>query len=355
MSPTQQTKILTTAPHCWHKLLFLSAVALVVLGCGEAATKQAIETTPQPTPVTALHVTEESITTSITAPNETEAKLVAIEIRLDEFAADNAKLVEEKRQLESNIEQLKATLTQKEILIGGFDDPDRLLALLEEKTSELESAEDDLDIPLTSSGPCGVFRLSGTELLKLRWTNDERNDFEPRTLSYTDGAVWWEKTGTDIGHEIGGYDLPRGQLRPHLQRNPDTVTAFKVLKDRNHFFHFEWFAMLSDDYKGSKLDTEDALMTDMEGLLGANFYMEAAVLGVDANCDWGLITVPRQGPTFSNSFLTTVRPAYGQDGDWARWFVDLEFKDYGCDARPAPYSSTRYDEKTHSFIKQCPE
>jgi len=289
------------------------------------------------------------------ALNETKAKMEAIEKRLDEFVIDNAKLREEKWQLESDIEQLKASLSQKEILIEAFDDPDRLLALLEETTSELKSAEDDLDIPLTSSGPCGVFRLSGTELLKLRWTNDDRNDFEPRTLSYTHGAVWWEKTGTDIGHEIGGYDIRKQQLRPHLQRNPDTVTAFKVLKDRNHFFHFEWFAMLSDDYKGSKLDTEDALVTDMEGLLGASFYMEAAVLGVDENCNWGLITVPRNGPIFSNSLLTTVRPAYGQDGDWARWFVDFEFKDYGCDARPAPYSSTRYDEKTHSFVKQCPE
>ena len=263
---------------------------------------------------------------------------------LEEIAAANDALIELNTGLEGKVARIESSLQEIRTLIELFGEEDAFFELLMDQQSTIDSLIDAADVPLYSSGPCGVFRLSGTELLKLRWSLDDRDDIDPRDSS----SVWWEKTGIDIGHEIQGYDLERRELWPHLQRGPDHVMAFRVAEGRNHFFHVEWVAALSDDYHGSRLYIEDGWHWDMEDLLGASQYMQAAVLGVDESCNWGIYL------TAMNSYLTTQRPTHGQDGDWARWFVEFRAKDYSCDERPAPYNSTRYDAEADRFVRECP-
>ena len=275
-------------------------------------------------------------------------KLAAANQEIKEITAAHDALTEANAALESKITELEASVEERDALLELFDEEDGFLELLKEKQSTIDSLIGSVGNLLVSSGPCGVFRLSGSELLKLRWIDDHKDDFNPiNKWRGVDGAVWWENTGVHLGHEVDGYSVEPRELWPAMQRAPDKVKAFKVLDDRNHFFHVEWHANI--DYRGTKLDREDNNIVDLEGLLGASVYMVSGILGVDENCEWGI--VPIDGTKiFPNSGITTRGEGYGD-----RWFVSFGAKYYDCEGWPDNYPSVSYDAKAHAFVGECPE
>ena len=249
-------------------------------------------------------------------------------------------------------EKLAAANQEIKEITAAHDALSEANAALEGKIDRLHEENRESSFgPKYSSGPCGVFRLAGTELIKLRWIDDHRDDIDPREWVDVEGGVWWEKTGVDIGHELQGYDVKKRELNTASQRDPDHVQAVKVKEDRNHYFHFEWVAGGPDAYLGSKVGPVKDIISDMEGLLGASEYMYAGVLGVDDNCEWDIVL------TAGNSGLETeIRK--NPDGYRDHWFVSFRFKDYWeCrEEGELPTSSPiKYNAETDEFFTDCSE
>ena len=225
------------------------------------------------------------------------------------------------------------------------------VGLQEELDQERAEGIEEPFKPKYSSGPCGVFRLAGTELIQLRWIDDHKDDVDPREWVNVENGVWWEKTGVDLGYELEGYDVPRRELFTAYQRDPDEVQAIKVREGRNHYFYVRWEVAGSDAYLGSKVGPLKDVITDMDGLLGASEYMTGALLGVNDDCEWDIVV-----STGNHSLETEVRT--GPEGSSNRWFVAWWFKDYWyCreDGELPPASPKRYDYETDDFYNDCSE
>ena len=225
------------------------------------------------------------------------------------------------------------------------------VGLQEELDQERAEGIEEPFKPKYSSGPCGVFRLAGTELIQLRWIDDHKDDVDPREWVDVENGVWWEKTGVDLGYELEGYDVPRRELFTAYQRDPDDVQAIKVREGRNHYFYVRWEAAGSDAYLGSKVGPVKDVITDMDGLLGASEYMTGALLGVNDDCEWDIVV-----STGNHSLETEWRT--GPEGSSNRWFVAWWFKDYWyCreDGELPPASPKRYDYERDDFYNDCSE
>ena len=225
------------------------------------------------------------------------------------------------------------------------------VGLREELDQERAEGIEEPFKPKYSSGPCGVFRLAGTELIQLRWIDDHKDDVDPREWVNVENGVWWEKTGVDLGYELEGYDVPRRELFTAYQRDPDDVQAIKVREGRNHYFYVRWEVAGSDAYLGSKVGPVKDVITDMDGLLGASEYMRGALLGVNDDCEWDIVV-----STGKHSLETEWRT--GPEGSSNRWFVAWWFKDYWyCreDGELPPASPKRYDYETDDFYNDCSE
>jgi hypothetical protein len=212
---------------------------------------------------------------------------------------------------------------------------------------------------LVSSGPCGIFRVSGTGLMKLRWTDDEveeeaklgPEDWHPRDVL----EFWWDDTGIDFFNESSDANTRNSELSLFEQRPPDTARAVKVHPERNDFFHLEWMGE-KIDFTGTQLGVFG--LFDPEELEGT-MSMWAGFFGVDSNCEWGWVPISSQPDKgYSNMVQNSYLDGYydwDSDSGGTYWFVQFSFKDYSCEERPPPYTPVQYDSNAHAFIGECPE
>jgi hypothetical protein len=212
---------------------------------------------------------------------------------------------------------------------------------------------------LVSSGPCGVFRVSGTGLVKLRWTDDDSEeeamlgpeDWHPRDVL----EFWWEDTGIDFFSEFGDATAEDRELSLFEQRPPDTARAVKVHPERNDFFHLEWRGE-KIDFTGTQLGAFG--LFDPEELEGT-MSMWAGFFGVDSNCEWGWVPISSQPDKgYSNMVQNSYLDGYydwDSDSGGTYWFVQFRFKDYSCEERPPPDTPVQYDSNMHAFVGECPE
>ena len=209
-----------------------------------------------------------------------------------------------------------------------------------ETETQLESSEasENLlyswEVPWTdvSQGPCGAFRLSGTEILKLEFESE-------------DGPYRWVSSGLDYQELLASPDNTPSELETWQQRPPDVALSFTVSEDRNHFFFVQWFTSFVDlpDW------TPTELARDVSGILGANLVSVAGFLGPDSDCQWDWIPVSSGESNDSRSVIYNS----GLTLDSNRRFVEYVWKDYSCKQVPPPGSTVIYDPELHMFVSQC--
>ena len=229
---------------------------------------------------------------------------------------------------------------------------------LDEKTSEAtkttrNSHEVDLGSQV-SSGPCGVFRFDGNRILRLDYELDERGTVVKQVDGR--GQFEWVESGIDFPGPTPGFEPKDSDT--WLGRAPDTVLAFKVADDVNHFWGMLWTPdawLVLPDAHPPKWEVDGLLPGDRFGFFGP-----------DEDCDWGWIPVEEalleiDSTGVEKELLTFV---YGSDGvtvEWIKemhylnhwWFVEFRHKDYSCPYND--YSSSVYDPERHVFVSQCPE
>jgi uncharacterized protein YcfL len=206
-------------------------------------------------------------------------------------------------------------------------------------TTEATEIFETWKVPTTghSEGPCGVFTLNGTRILKLEY-------------DHVDGPYQWVDSGVDyIQMLLDHYEFYEGET--WIGRPPDVAFALRVTENRNHFFGFQW------NYVWAVLPelADVGFGRDISGIVGANHVKEAGFFGLDENCEWDWISITAGGGTHdygsqkvgNSGFSFEDRDSHG----W--WLTEFEWKDYSCEEAPPPGSIATYDPKKHMFISKC--
>ena len=220
----------------------------------------------------------------------------------------------------------------------------RLEALLVEQP-EAVSTEEPVIREVSGShysvGPCGVFALNGTRVMKSRHMSEEE-----LPVNSPEDDLEWVETGVDFGKDYDAqYAYKEQGSWNWTARSPSVSFGVRLVPDWNHAWYVEWEV---PDRRPKFRDAD--IPREHWGDPGPRGFF-----GLDQNCDWHWIGPSDTWPYHGALGPASLRLEVSEDGEAQL----VEYTVYTSSCRGFYQDIITppaiYDLELHTFIIQCPD
>jgi hypothetical protein len=208
-----------------------------------------------------------------------------------------------------------------------------------------------------SVGPCGIFTLNGTRVMKLSYEVDEERSrgtmYNPMERST------WVETGVDFGNEYDAqYAYKQQGGWNWTSRSPAVSFGVRLVPDWNHAWYVAW--EIPPTFPDTSLLWRDLGFPRNLGFPEEHWSRPGprGFFGLDQNCEWHWIGPSDDWPYHGALDAASIRLKVGEDGE-AQLVEYTVFADVRAHFRSFLKNIHRlpavYDLESHTFIIQCPD